>query len=200
MNDDRDNGNEQAPQIRTLPPPKTWDELSRSHYLHAEDLRRRQPDAKLFARKILEVGKEALPDPDDPKREQIMGTLKLEGEEKLLGLNTTNRLCMQAMFGNETAAAIGKTVVFRIDRIMAPEPGSKARVEKDAIRIAGSPDLSADVVFLLKLPRKKPVRTVLVRMQPKGAATKPSSTPAPTKPLASSSAREEPPPQEDPFA
>jgi urease beta subunit len=195
-------------EIKQLPPPKTWDELINSRYLHSADLRVAQPEAKFFTRKVVEVLKESMADEKHPGEEKIQGVLRLEGEKKLLGLNTTNRLCMQAMFGNEVANAVGKRVTFKIEKVMAPEPGSRKRVEVDAIRIAGSPDIEKDVAFMLKLPRKKPVKTVLTMMKQRGAAA-PTGAPAgapgaapvaPAKPPAAAPSTPEPPPAADPFA
>lgn len=191
--------------IKQLPPPKTWDELMNSRYLHAEDLRKANPEAKFFTRKILEVLKESMPDEKHPGEEKVTGALKLENEKKLFGINTTNRLCLQAMFGNDVANALNKRVTFKIERVMAPEPGSKKRREVDAIRIAGSPDIEKDVAFMLKLPRKKPVKTVLQAMRQRGAAPQASAAQPPKEqPKEPSKAQQsgppEPPPEADPFA
>ena len=192
--------------IKQLPPPKTWDELMNSRYLHATDLKAAAPEAKFFTRKIVEVLKEVMPDDKHPGEEKIQGALRLEGEKKLLGVNTTNRLCLQAMFGNQVDAAIGKRVTFKIERVMAPEPGSNKRVEVDAIRIAGSPDMEKDVHFMLKLPRKRPVKTVLQAMRQRGAQPAQAQGQAPVKeqpkeqPKTQPSGPPEPPPEADPFA
>ena len=203
MNDGKQFGEDD---IKQLPPPKTWDELMNSRYLHAADLKAAQPEAKFFTRKILEVLKETMPDEKHPGEEKVTGALRLENEKKLFGINTTNRLCLQALWGNEVAAAIGKRVVFKIERVMAPEPGSKKRREVDAIRIAGSPDIEKDVAFMLKLPRKKPVKTVLQvfrqagQQKPAAAAAQAPKDPPKEQPKPAAPPRDEPPPPADPFA
>jgi hypothetical protein len=72
-------------------------------------------------------------------------------------LNRTNAEALAAMFGLETTAWQGR----RVTLVSAEVQFGPNKVK--AVRVAGSPDLSADVTFDLKLPRKKAQRVTLTR-------------------------------------
>jgi hypothetical protein len=72
-------------------------------------------------------------------------------------LNRTNASAIAAMFGLETNAWAGKRVtLYAADVQFGPE-----RVK--GVRVAGSPDLAADLTFELKLPRKKAQKVTLTK-------------------------------------
>lgn len=71
-------------------------------------------------------------------------------------LNRTNAECLKELWGRETNNWIGHKLTLCVRQVrVGPkmEPG---------IRVKGSPELEADRVFELKLPKKKPIQTTLV--------------------------------------
>lgn len=86
-------------------------------------------------------------------------------------LNRTNGECIKEMWGRETDSWLGKRVTLTAKQVrVGPkmEPG---------IRVVGSPDIEKDLNFELRLPRKKPIRTALVKTgkAPKQEPQKPES-------------------------
>ena len=101
---------------------------------------------------ISDIGHEELPGERGMERRAILGF----GETtKKLVLNKTNGLCCRALFGRETDDWVGKKITLYAAPI---EYGDSTH----AIRIKGSRDIAADIVFDLKLARKKP-RAITLR-------------------------------------
>jgi hypothetical protein len=102
---------------------------------------------------ISTVALEELEGDTGKKMKAILGFV---GTPKQLVLNKTNGLCLKAMFGAETDAWRGKRVTFF--------PANISFGDTDlAIRVRGSPDISAAISFELKLPRKKGKPVTLAR-------------------------------------
>jgi hypothetical protein len=72
-------------------------------------------------------------------------------------LNRTNAEALAAMFGLETTAWQGK----RVTLVSADVQFGPNKVK--GVRVAGSPDIASDLVFELKLPRKKAQRITLTK-------------------------------------
>ncbi len=87
------------------------------------------------------------------KGTEIKGLLSFAGKKKQLVLNKTNGLCLKQMFGRETDAWVGKRITV-YPTTFNDEP---------CIRVKGSPDIEGDISFELKLPRKAPKATRLVK-------------------------------------
>lgn len=184
-------------EIREMPEPTDWSELMNSRFLHAADLK-----GQYLTRKITKVVMEMMPDEKHPGQEKVVGSLVLEGERKIFGLNTTNLYCVKAMFGPKCVEWKGRRITLYPTKTKMPDPVTKKRVDVDCIRVAGSPDIEADVAFDLVLPRKKPVPMTMKKMLPKGAqggggggGQAGAAKPAPARQQV-----EEPPPPGDPFA
>ena len=107
--------------------------------------------------------------PQEQGGNRTRGILNFQGTKKALVLNRTNGEAIRAMFGRDTGDWIGKRVTF------FPAPISFGDADH-AIRVRGSPDISAPVKFTLKLPRKKPVE---VTLQVTGKKAAPGAAPQP---------------------
>lgn len=94
------------------------------------------------------------------KGTEMKGLLSFTGKKKQLVLNKTNGLCLKQMFGRETDAWVGKKVTI-YPTTFNDEP---------CIRVKGSPDIAGDISFELKLPRKAPKTTKLVKTAASAAA------------------------------
>jgi hypothetical protein len=71
-------------------------------------------------------------------------------------MNKTNVECLKAMFGDETDNWIGKAVTLKSVPVQV---GPKKDI---GVRIAGSPNLTAEIRCVVKLPKRKPETFVLV--------------------------------------
>lgn len=174
------------PEIKQLPDPIDWTELFQSRFLHAADLKGRDVVLTITAVKL-----EELPDDKRPGEMKVMGSLFFEGKKKALGINRTNAACLKEMFGTKVAAWKGKRVGLYPTTTRMPKKSGGGMEEVDCIRIRGSPDIPADLSFVLTLPKKKPQTVKLVRLVPKGAQAAPETKP---------SAPHESKPESDPFA
>lgn len=87
------------------------------------------------------------------KGSEMKGLLSFKGKKKQLVLNKTNGLCIKQMFGRETDAWVGKRITI-FPSTFNDDP---------CIRVKGSPDIEKDISFDLKLPRKAPKATRLVK-------------------------------------
>ena len=141
-------------------------------WLHGSDLKDKDTgeprDVKLTIKEVDEVTFTGA-DGKDQKQAKLF----FEGTDKVLGVNTTNRICLRKMFGpmretdeHELTQAqreeldatdvspfwVGKRVTFH----PVPERNPATKRVEPAVRIKGSPDLDAPVTFTLVLPRKKP--------------------------------------------
>jgi hypothetical protein len=119
------------------------------------------------------------------KGKEMKGIISFSEKPQRLVLNKTNGLCLKAMFGRETEAWVGKRVTLYPAKIQFEDNDL-------AIRVRGSPDLLAPVIFTLKLARKADKQVTLARTGPTNG--KPATSPAPTPP----SADEPPPPSDEP--
>jgi hypothetical protein len=91
-------------------------------------------------------------------RERPCPILAFKGAKKELVVNRTNSLAMQAMWGGESDAWIGR----RVTLYPALHEG------KPAIRVRGSPDLEAPIDVEIRFPKKAPfvVRLLVTAAQP----------------------------------
>ncbi len=125
---------------------------------------------------IKAVRTEKLP---DAKGEKVKGIVAFEKTDLELVLNRTNGECFKAMFGRETDAWIGK----RVTLWPAPYTDNMSGEVTTAIRVRGSPDISANITFELLLARKSPSKVTLLKTKV-GAAPKNGHAPAEPPPAA----------------
>jgi hypothetical protein len=100
------------------------------------------------------------------KGKQVKGLLTFKEAPKQLVLNKTNGECIKAMFGRKLADWVGKRVTLYPQKI-------ESDLADIAIRVRGSPDLTADVPFTLQLPRKAP-RQLVMKKTPVGKEAPPA--------------------------
>ena len=131
--------------------------LFASNYLKAVEFQGR--DVTLT---ITGVRLEELEDTKGEKKRK--GIVSFKETQRMLVLNRTNAMCIARMLGNETDAWVGKRVT------LYPIPHKDPQTKEDgfAIRVRGSPDISADIRFQLQLPRKKPQAVTLYATGKKG--------------------------------
>lgn len=98
---------------------------------------------------IADVVLEELEREDNSK--EMKGIVSFKESPKLLVLNRTNSDCLKAMFGPETEIWKGKRVTFFPSPMV--NPFTKENIS--AIRLRGSPDLSAPVSVSIKLRKRK---------------------------------------------
>jgi hypothetical protein len=126
------------------------DGLSDGTYIKATEFKLGQE----FTVEINNVHKEQLEGEDGKKKGK--GVIDFKGKEKGLVSNKTNNICIAGMFGNNVADWYGKRVTFVVEMVKL---GAES---KPGFRVKGSPDLTAAVDVVIKLPRKKPQTRRLV--------------------------------------
>jgi predicted YcjX-like family ATPase len=122
-----------------------FDELYPGRFIKAGDLKGRDVTVTISKVHVEEL---------EGTKKQSKGILSFRESPKELVLNRTNGECIKAMFGRRLTDWTGKRITIY-----------PAKIESDladlAIRVRGSPDLSADVTFMLSLARKRPRETTL---------------------------------------
>jgi len=121
------------------------------NYLGAEHL-----EGKVVTVTISDVRKEDIA--DDKGVLKSKAVVHFVGTDRSWILNRTNALSIAALFGVETAAWAGKRITLHAVEVQL----GKERVA--GVRVKGSPDIEKDVVFELKLPRKKAQSVTLVKV------------------------------------
>lgn len=89
----------------------------------------------------------------DDGKEQMRATMYFAETQMGLVMCKTNGICCRAMFGATLADWIGKRVTLMPDKWNG----------EDCIRIAGSPDIKADITAEIALPRRKATKRLLRR-------------------------------------
>lgn len=134
-----------------------FDKLFPGRFIKAADLNGKDVTLKISAVVVDELVGD--------KGTEMKGLISFAGAKKQLVLNKTNGLCLKQMFGRETDAWVGKRVTI-FPTTFNDEP---------CIRIKGSPDIEKDISFELKLPRKAPKSTRLVKTKAPGATVEPDA-------------------------
>ena len=145
--------------------PSNYDQMFPGRFLKAGQL-----NGKPVTLRVTAVYLEKLP--EDNGKMRTRGVLSFAGTDTELPINSTNRQCLEAMFGEDPRALIGKRITF------VPEKDRFGSEMVNAIRIAGSPDLDEPITATIKLPRKKPKTRRLVPTQQQGRASAPDLKPA----------------------
>lgn len=136
---------------KVLPKPVDWDELYPGRFIKAADLK-----GKNVTLKIASVSIEELIGDKGPK---IKGIIAFEKTDKHLALNRTNGICLKAMFGKKVQEWVGHRVT------LFPSEWNG----EDCIRIYGSPDIAADMVASIALPRRRPYDMTMHKVPEVGA-------------------------------
>jgi hypothetical protein len=140
------------------------DELTESAYIKAGQFKGKKPTLTITGVTTTKLE-------DRKGAEKKKGIVAFQETDKGWVLNRTNIECAKAMFGSETDDWVGK----RITLFAAPYEGDVA------IRVWGSPDISADFQVTIELPRKKPFKMTMHRTAPPAAAAAAPATPAPSR-------------------
>lgn len=98
------------------------------------------------------------------KGEETKLIIAFMGAKREIVCNKTNALCLKEMFGSKCAEWIGKRIT------MFPTKVNFGPKKVDAIRIAGSPDIEADIEVSARIGRKQ-FKTTLRKTPPKAQAT-----------------------------
>lgn len=138
-------------QGKVIERPVDWDELYPGRFIKAGDFK-----GKPVTLTIAKVRVEELVGDTGPK---MKGILSFQQTDKALALNKTNGLCLKAMFGRNVQEWVGKRVTFHA-AVWNGEP---------AIRVFGSPEIDADMVVSVQLPRKRPFDMQIKKTAPKQA-------------------------------
>jgi hypothetical protein len=139
---------------RPLKKPIDWDELYPGRFLKAGQL----AIDKQHTLTIKGVVVERL---DDSKGgEKVKGVITFHEVPYQLALNKTNGLCMKELFGRVLETWIGRKVTLFRGTV---ESGS--RKGDPAVRVWGSPELERDRVVEITLPKKRPFKMTLHRVQ-----------------------------------
>jgi len=121
--------------------PQSYREMRSSAYLAAEDLQG-QPRTKTVAKVVT---RELLDEKGNP---QVRGVIRFSDAKKEMILNVTNAICLEAMFGPDPRALVGKRIT------LAPEMDKLQGKPTLCVRVVGSPDIAEDMNCTVKLPRK----------------------------------------------
>lgn len=134
--------------------PTHFAQLDPSRFLSADQLLGRK-----WTLTITRVSKEFFEEEKDGKKiVKACGLVHFKETPKLLRLNRTNGLHMQAMFGNELPVWRGKRVT------IWPTTDRFGRETVACIRIWGSPDLPHDLDVTIKLAKKSPKTTTMRKL------------------------------------
>lgn len=136
---------------KVLPTPVDWDELYPNRFIKATDFKGKNITLKMSRVQIEEL--------ETDKGPKIKGIISFEKTDKHWALNKTNGICLRAMFGKKVQEWVGKRVT-----LFPTKHG-----DDDAIRVYGSPDIHADFVLTVSLPRKRPFDMTMHKVPEVGA-------------------------------
>lgn len=142
-----------------------WQALFPGSYLSAVEM-----GDRLITGTITDVKKVELDQEDGTKKAR--GCVFFQGTTRGWVMCKTTAQCVAAMFGEDTAGWMGKRITLYATEVQV------GKERKPAVRVKGSPDLTAPVKVTIKLPRKKPSTVTLIPTG-NGAATQPESDPVP---------------------
>jgi hypothetical protein len=129
------------------PKPTSYDQLYPGRFIKAVELL-----GKKVTLTIADVELEDLEGDDGKKTKALM---RFKETPKMLVLCKTNGLCVKEMFGKEIVNWIGKRVTIFED-VWNGEP---------ATRIWGSPDLPEELEVTVALPRRRPFKKVMHKVE-----------------------------------
>jgi hypothetical protein len=177
----------------------TYADLANSPWLHGADFRGQDVTLRITRVEMHEF--------EGLKGDvELRGTLAFKGTDKKLGLNFTNREALRHLFGPKDAADFATVDLndlwagHKVTFYPSPERNPATKQIEPAVRVKGSPELTAPVTFELRMPRKRPVTVTLeptsqhtAKTAPgeANAAPRPTDTPtAPNAPETASAAQE----------
>lgn len=138
---------------KVFPTPTDWDELYPGRFIKAGEFKGKKPTLTIVSVKIDELVGDKGP--------QIKGIITFRETEKALALNKTNGICLKELFGRKVQEWVGK----RVTLFAGTWDG------EECIRVWGSPDLAEDKEVTVQLPRKRPFKMTMHRVEPKAQAS-----------------------------
>jgi hypothetical protein len=132
---------------RVFDKPVDWDQLYPGRFIKTGDL--------LGKNVTLRIAGIDLDELEGETGKKIKGVITFERTEKQMALNKTNGICLKEMFGRKVQDWVGK----RITLMPALWNG------EECIRIYGSPDIEADKEITVTLPRKRPQRMTMHKVE-----------------------------------
>jgi hypothetical protein len=132
---------------RMFDKPVDWDQLYPGRFIKTGDL--------LGKNVTLTIASVDLDELEGETGKKIKGVISFERTEKQLALNKTNGICLKEMFGKRVQEWVGK----RVTLMPALWNG------EDCIRVYGSPDIEADKDITVTLPRKRPQRMTMHKVE-----------------------------------
>lgn len=152
---------EHGPQAGGVVHPTSYKQASNSEYITAEDLQGRPVTVTIS--EVLLVVMEG----EDGKASNRF-VYRMRGKDRKWVSNATNNACLQAMFGDDPQAVVGKRVTLIPEQVRV---GGKPTL---GIRVSGSPDLPRDTYAMVPAGRGKKRRRDLT-------VTRTGSDPAPAR-------------------
>ena len=135
--------------------PETYQDCVDTRFMTAEEL----GDKKVTMRIAALYREELADDEGGTKVKTTMEFARGDGSiiRKRLVLNRTNLDCLRAMWGDTVAHWVGRLItVYQVPNCYRGKPG---------VRIWGSPDLESDLEVTITLPRKKPFKATMHRVE-----------------------------------
>ena len=131
--------------------PTNFDQLYPGRFLKAGLFQGKKPTLTIKDADIEEL------EGDDGKKIKALISF-IETDLQLVACKT-NGLCFKSMFGSELSGWVGKRVTLFSDSWNG----------EDCIRVWGSPDIPAEQAVEVKLPRRKPFKMIMHRVETKQA-------------------------------
>ena len=125
--------------------------LTPGQYIRAADLGVLFPKTPTYTIRSASIEEMASLKPGAEKMVE-KGVLYFEEIKRGWVMNKTNVECLKALWGRDTKAWTGKRVT------LTTEPTNTG----PGIRVLGSPELTANLLVVIKLPRKKPINKTLI--------------------------------------
>ncbi len=141
--------------------PTSWDELYVGRFLKAGLLK-----DKVRTLTIKSVFIETMPNEKD-NSEKDRGIMTFEETPLHLALNRTNGESLKALFGKKVQQWVGHKVS------LGPEMTKFGKLDVEAIRVVGSPEITSPIEIEIRMPKRKPQ---IRRLVPTG---KSNNNPAP---------------------
>ncbi len=146
--------NANSEEVRRRPKPVDFDQLYPGRFIKAGELL-----GKKVTLTIAEVDTEELMGEDGNKK--IKATLAFKETEKMHVMCKTNGVCLRDMFGKDLSAWVGKRVTLFPDTWNG-EP---------CIRVWGSPDIEEEIEVTVTLPRRRPFKKTMHKVETKDKAS-----------------------------
>lgn len=132
---------------KQLGTPTDWDQLYPGRFLKAGEFQGKKPTLTITTVKLEELVGDKGP--------QVKGVIGFRETPKLLALNKTNGICLKEMFGRHVQEWVGK----RVTLFAGTWDGD------ECIRVWGSPDIASDREVAVQLPRKRPFKMMMHRVE-----------------------------------